>query len=73
MRERETKKCRMVIFVSSSCIIEIPVGIRTDLDASERNLGTGVNIAVSSSADQGFDILDARLVICPQSRRYHRG
>ena len=71
--QREAKKWRMVIFVSSSCIIEIPVGIRTDLDASERNLGTGVNIAVSSSADQGFDILDARLVICPQSRRYHRG
>ena len=53
----------MVIFVACGRIIEIPVGIRADLDASERNLGARIDIAVAGCSHEGIYIIDFQVLV----------
>ena len=59
MVERKAEQRRTVVLVSGRGIVEVAVRIGAQLDAAERHLGSGIDVAVAVGPDQRADVVDA--------------
>ena len=57
--ERKAEQRRTVVLVSGRGIVEVAVRIGAQLDAAERHLGSGIDVAVAVGPDQRADVVDA--------------
>ena len=62
MREAKAHDGGLVVFVAGRHIVVKVVRIGANLDASERNLRTGIDIAEAVSADKRIDVTDEALL-----------
>ena len=63
MVERESHQRLVRVFVARGGIVIIVVRIGADLDAAERHLRPGIDVAEAVGADQRTDIADARGIL----------